>query len=109
MMKKIIAGGILFLGGICLYLGMYLPALELGLTLGGFTTPPGRIGSALEITEGNKPMIYAIGCMILGFMLVIWGALKEELTKTYSYLKRKLINLWKNNLAEKKEETGNSN
>lgn len=109
MMKKIIAGGILFLGGIALYLGIYLPALELGLTLGGFTTPPGRIGSALEITEGNTPMVYAIGSMVFGFMLMVWGALKDELTKTYFYLKRKLIVLWRNYLTEKKEEPSNSN
>lgn len=108
-MKKIVAGGILFLGGIILYLGIYLPALELGLTLGGFTTPPGRIGSALEITEGNTPMFYAIGCMVLGFMLMVWGALKDELRKTYYYVKRKLIHLWRNYLTEKKEEPSSSN
>jgi hypothetical protein len=47
-LKKIIAGGILLISGIILYLGIHIPAAIQASKLGGWSIPPGRLGTALK-------------------------------------------------------------
>ncbi|QHW33788.1 hypothetical protein GZH47_25310 [Paenibacillus rhizovicinus] len=79
-MKKIIVGGILLFSGVILYLGVFIPAARLASTLGGWTTPPGRLGTALNETGGSTAYHSSIVMIICGILLLLWGCFGEEVT-----------------------------
>lgn len=80
-LKKIIAGAVLLLGGIALYLPVHLRAADYSLTLGGWTTPPGRFGTALQNTVGEAPTRFAILFMTVGTLLLLWGAWTDDVVR----------------------------
>lgn len=77
-MKKVVAGGIFLLVGAMLYLGIHIPAAKLASNLGGWSTPPGRFGTALEQMEGIQPTVYSILFMMLGVILLLIGAFSDD-------------------------------
>ncbi|MGG1555279.1 hypothetical protein [Paenibacillus ferrarius] len=79
-MKKIVAGGFFLLSGILLYLGIRIPAGITAAKLGGWETPPGRYGTALEAIGGAGPANIAIVFIILGTVMIVLGAFSEELS-----------------------------
>jgi len=88
-MKKIVAGGFLLLVGAIIYLTIHTPAAKLASNLGGWTTPPGRFGTALNEMGGTQPISYSIFLMILGVILILLGAFSDEI----KYIKSKLKNV----------------
>ncbi|REK77588.1 hypothetical protein [Paenibacillus paeoniae] len=80
-MKKVIAGGILLFCGIILYLGVYIPASQIAFKLGSWTTPPGRLGTALSQTGGTTPMVYAAIMMAVGACLLLWGCFLDDIRR----------------------------
>jgi len=78
-MKKIVAGGILILTGAMIYLTIHVPAAKLASNLGGWTTPPGRLGTALQQMGGTQPTRYSIWLMVVGVILILLGAFGEEI------------------------------
>jgi hypothetical protein len=77
-LKKIIVGGILLFSGIILYLGIYIPAARHASILGGFATPPGRLGTALNEMGGTTAFHYSKVMIICGIFLLLWGCFGEE-------------------------------
>ncbi|WP_147384486.1 hypothetical protein [Paenibacillus sp. 1011MAR3C5] len=80
-MKKVIAGGIFLFCGVILYLGIYIPASKISSTLGGWSTPPGRLGTALSETGGTMPLIYAVIMMAAGACLLLWGCFLDDILR----------------------------
>ncbi|MFF2484612.1 hypothetical protein [Paenibacillus sp. NPDC058071] len=81
-MKKIIAGGIVLLSGVILFLGIYIPMSFHASKLGGWTTPPGRLGTALNEMGGATAFNYSIIMIICGIFLLLWGCFEEEIKRT---------------------------
>lgn len=81
-MKKIIVGGILLFSGVLLYLGVYVPVALHASKLGGWTTPPGRFGTALNEMGGTAAFNYSIIMIICGILLLVWGCFGEEIIRT---------------------------
>lgn len=86
-MKKIIAGGIFLIGGIILYIGIQIPAALYASKLGGWSIPPGRIGTALEKTGGIVPNNYSIAMIVFGVILVIWGCFGDDIKSIFSKIR----------------------
>ncbi|CAM4048314.1 hypothetical protein COLU111180_20790 [Cohnella lubricantis] len=80
-MKKVIAGGILLFAGMALYLGIHIPAAEIASNLGGWSTPPGRLGTALQEVGGVAPTGYSIFLIVIGILILLWGAFDDEIKK----------------------------
>lgn len=80
-MKKIIVGGILLFSGIILYLGIYIPVALHASILGGWTTPPGRLGTALNEMGGTTAFNYSIVMIICSIILLLWGCFEEDVKK----------------------------
>ncbi|MEK4512140.1 hypothetical protein [Paenibacillus sp. FSL K6-2524] len=87
-MKKIITGGILLCCGIILYLGGYIPAAHYASELGGWSTPPGRLGTALEATGGKSAINNSMIMMIIGFFLLAWGCFSDEIIRIQKLFKQ---------------------
>jgi len=80
-MKKIAAGGILLFCGVLLYLGVYIPASMEAVKLSGWSTPPGRLGTALQEIGGTTPIVFAIIMMAAGACLLLWGCLLDDILR----------------------------
>ncbi|MGO4106262.1 hypothetical protein [Paenibacillus sp. YAF4_2] len=88
-MKKIIVGGILLFTGIILYLGVYIPAARHSSTLGGWTTPPGRLGTALDEMGGTTTYHNSIVMTICGIILLLWGCFEDDIVKLIKLIVKK--------------------
>lgn len=77
-MKKVIAGGLFLLSGITLYISVHIPAAILASKLGSWSTPPGRLGTALEEMGGTATRNGSMILMFIGALLILWGAFEEE-------------------------------
>lgn len=80
-MKKIIVGGILMFNGVILFLGVYIPAALYATKLGGWSTPPGPLGTALSVTGGKTALDISISIMICGICLLAWGCFGEAIIR----------------------------
>ena len=83
-MKKIIVGGVFLFCGVVLYLGVHIPGALQAMKLGGWATPPGRLGTALNemgLTAAAKNSIFLI---IGGIVLLLWGGIVVDLMKRNS-------------------------
>lgn len=87
-MKKVIAGGILLFCGIGLYLGIYIPAAYHATKLGGWSTPPGRLGTALNEMGGTNAYNYSVMIIISGVILLLWGCFGENIKNSFNKWKR---------------------
>ena len=82
-MKRVIAGGFFLFSGIILYLGIHLSASIFMPNLSGWSTPPGRFGSALRETGGNIATVFAIILCVLGFFILIYECYLKDIIDTY--------------------------
>lgn len=80
-MKKIVAGGIFLFCGVILYLGVYIPASMEAAKLGGWSTPPGRLGTALQVIGGITPFVFSIIMMAVGACLLLWGSFLDDILR----------------------------
>lgn len=87
-MKKIISGGILMLCGVILYLGAFIPAALYATKLGGWSTPPGRLGTALEATGGTTTIENATIIIISGIVLIIFGCFGEAILSFWKKVRK---------------------
>jgi hypothetical protein len=71
-MKRVIGGGFILLSGIILYLGMHISASLFMPNINGWSTPPGRFGTALSESGGHTATIFAILLCLLGFFIIIY-------------------------------------
>ncbi|MDQ0112588.1 hypothetical protein [Paenibacillus harenae] len=78
-MKRVIAGGFILLSGIILYLGMHISASIFIPNINGWSTPPGRFGTALRESGGYMANIFAIILCILGFFIIIYECYLKEI------------------------------
>lgn len=76
-MKKVITGGFMLISGIFLYIGIHVPAALYITKLTGWTTPPGRYGTAVIDTGGTNAVIISIILSVLGLIFMIWGSVFE--------------------------------
>jgi hypothetical protein len=86
-LKKIVAGGILLFCGIILYLGIHIPAAYHATKLGGWTTPPGRLGTALNEMGGTTASNNSVIMIIVGLILLVWGCFGDDLISILRKLK----------------------
>lgn len=77
-MKNVIAGGIFLFCGVILFLGIYIPAAFQAAKLGGWSTPPGRLGTALNEMGGAAAMNYSVIIIVAGIILIVWGCFGAE-------------------------------
>lgn len=82
-MKKVIAGGLFLLSGVILYISVHIPAASLAATLGGWSSPPGRLGTALEQMGGAATRNGSVFLIIIGVVVILWGAFEEELRRLF--------------------------
>lgn len=93
-MKKVIAGGILLFCGIILYLGIYIPAAFHAAKLSGWSTPPGRLGTALNEMGGAAALNYSVMIIVAGMILIVWGCFgAEAISRIKKFKQRKLEEL----------------
>jgi hypothetical protein len=78
-MKRVIAGGFILLSGIILYLGMHISASLFMPNINGWSTPPGRFGTALSESGGDSASVFAIILCILGFFIIIYESYLREI------------------------------
>jgi hypothetical protein len=95
-MKYIVAGGILLIGGIVLFIGIHIPAALHMKEITGWSDPPGRYGTAIIETGGNTPLTLSILLCIFGLLLLLWGVFSGII----SSLIIRLMNDIKNNKKE---------
>ncbi|PJN56414.1 hypothetical protein PAEVO_31370 [Paenibacillus sp. GM2FR] len=88
-MKKVVAGGFLLISGIILYLSVHIPATLFASKLGSWTTPPGRLGTALAEMGAVAAINGSIILIISGVVVILWGAFEDELIRLYKYSKRR--------------------
>ncbi|QAY66946.1 hypothetical protein [Paenibacillus protaetiae] len=97
-MKKMLVGGFLFLVGIIFYLAIHIPAAKYAAELGGWSTPPGKLGTALRDMGGTAPTRYSIFFIVIGFLLLMYGTFENEVNalavKLYA-ASRKAVQKWK--------------
>jgi hypothetical protein len=72
IMMRVIAGGFILLSGIVLYLGIHISASLIMPNINGWSTPPGRFGTALRETGGYAANIFGIILCILGLFIIIY-------------------------------------
>lgn len=91
-MKKIIIGGFLLLVGILLYIGVHLSAAIVMTEIKGWSTPPGRFGTAIEEIGGETEVFLSkVLCLIgIGFMFWETCADKYYSIKNKQNIKQKL-------------------
>jgi hypothetical protein len=77
-MKKVIAGGFILLSGIILYIGIHISASLFLPILNGWSTPPGRFGTALRESGGFTVNIFAIILCVLGLLIIIYECYLRE-------------------------------
>jgi hypothetical protein len=78
-MKRVIAGGFILLSGVILFLGMHISASIFMPNINGWSTPPGRFGTALRESGGYIANIFAIILCILGFFILIYECYLREM------------------------------
>lgn len=74
--------------GLILYLSIHIPAAKEAANLGGWSTPPGRLGTALETMGGTTPINYSILFMTVGIILIILGAFSDEIHRLLKTIKK---------------------
>ena len=89
-MKKIIVGGIFLFCGVILFLGAYIPAAQYVGKLVGWSTPPGKLGTALNDIGGVSVVNYSVTLMIVGVVLLLWGGIIEGIISSYKEYKADL-------------------
>jgi hypothetical protein len=82
-MKNIIAGGIFFISGIILYVGIRIAASLNMSNLNGWITPPGKFGTSLREIEGVGAHRLAIVLITLGFLMIIWDIFLKDIVKKH--------------------------
>jgi hypothetical protein len=92
-LKKIIAGGIFLFSGIILYLGIHIPVAIYASKLGGWTTPPGRFGTALSDMGGISATNNSVIMIIVGVILLVWGSFDDELLSLLKKIKQILLTI----------------
>lgn len=80
-MKKIISGGMFLFSGVLLFLCAYIPAAIIAANLGGWSTPPGRLWTALEKTGGINLWYGSIVLIVVGILLILLGCFGEDVKK----------------------------
>lgn len=88
-MKKVVAGGLFLISGVILYISAHIPAAFLAFKLGSWSTPPGRLGTALEEMGGAATRNGSIILIISGVIVILWGAFEDELIRLYKNNKRR--------------------
>lgn len=69
--KRILAGGFILLSGVLLYLGVHLAAVMYLPHITGWSTPPGKYGTALRETGGYAANLISILFMIGGSLILL--------------------------------------
>ncbi|QYR21941.1 hypothetical protein KZ483_02575 [Paenibacillus sp. sptzw28] len=82
-MKNIIAGGIFFISGIILYVGIRIAASLNMNNVNGWSDPPGKFGTSLREIEGVGAHRLAIILITSGFLMIIWDVFLKEVVKKY--------------------------
>ncbi len=80
-MKKLIGGGIFFLSGTTLYTVLIDRASSTASELGGFSTPPGRFGTAVDLLGVSAPLNLSKLLMIVGALFIVWGIFADDIKK----------------------------
>jgi hypothetical protein len=88
-MKKVMAGGILLFCGVILFLGIYIPAAFHAAKLSGWSTPPGRLGTALHEMGGAAAMNYSVIIIVAGIILIVWGCFGAEAIRRIKKFKQR--------------------
>lgn len=78
-MKKILIGGFLFVSGVLLYIGIHISTVIFMTEVKGWSTPPGRFGTALEQVGGKAEFIVALLLCIIGIGFMAWDGGKTFL------------------------------
>ncbi|MCM3785721.1 hypothetical protein M3231_22385 [Neobacillus mesonae] len=79
-MKKIISGGIFLISGTILYTGIRISAsLYASESISGWSTPPGKYGTALEELGAVLPRNLAVVLMIAGVALILWELFGKQM------------------------------
>ncbi|GEM_PF-3244972 len=87
-MKKIIAGGLLLISGVILYVEIHVSAALYMSDIRGWNTPPGRFGTALIETGGSTPATLALFLGVAGVVFILWGCLAEPVSQWVAFLFR---------------------
>lgn len=69
-MRKIIIGSVFIISAVILYSFVHLSASIYLPNITGWSTPPGRFGTALSETGGVLPASLSIVMGVIGFMLI---------------------------------------
>ena len=93
-MKVFILGAVFFFSGIILYVGVHILAAMYVKEMTGWSTPPGRFGTALAETAGNAPHAFSIWLCIIALILLCWEVV-------YRIIKPIVLNIKQNNLEYK--------
>lgn len=70
-MRRIIAGGFLLLSGVVLYVGVKIAAAIVMPNINGWSTPPGRFGTAIAEINGGFSLVISVLFSILGSVLIV--------------------------------------
>lgn len=81
-MKKIIAGGFMMLVGTFLFLTAHILAVLQMPKMDRWITSLGKYGTAVSNTGGQTSMTIATILGLIGFILLIWGSVFENLKKS---------------------------
>ncbi|GAK42171.1 hypothetical protein PUW24_01565 [Paenibacillus urinalis] len=83
-MKRIISGGILLISGTVLYTGIRISTVFYAESLGGWSTPPGKFGTALVESGAVLPRNLSVALMIAGVALVLWECFDKQIIKLFT-------------------------
>ncbi|WP_090725200.1 hypothetical protein [Paenibacillus sp. PDC88] len=83
-MKRIISGGILLMSGTILYTGIRISTAIYAESLGGWSTPPGKFGTALEELGAVLPRNLSVALILAGVVLVLWGCFDKQIIKLFT-------------------------
>lgn len=81
--KNVLIGGFLLASGILLYIGVQISTVIFMTDGNGWSTPPGRYGTALEQIEGQMEVNTSIVLCILGIGFMMWEGIMKPIIKRY--------------------------
>lgn len=76
-MKKLLSGISLIFSGIILFGIAYIPSSNYLIKLGEWSTPPGKLITAIMGTGGLLPFVTSICLFIFGIIFLLWGTFEK--------------------------------
>ncbi len=77
-MKKIIAGTCILVTGLILFIVVHLEASKYMVSLGSWSTPPGKYLTSVSETGGTVVLAISIIFGIIGLCMLLIGAFKKD-------------------------------